>query len=167
MEYRLAVFSDLEAIKPIIDDARSFLKQAGVNQWQNGYPNESVILEDIRQHHAYVVLIDQQIVGYFALFAGIENNYRRIIGQWHSDRPYLTVHRNMLKADIRHKGQGKTMFRLVEEVAREMKYDNIRIDTHADNQVMNHLLEKMGYRYAGIIYLADGAKRLAYDKILL
>ena len=31
---------------------------------------------------------------------------------------------------------------------------------------MRHILEKEGFKYCGIIYLEDGAERLAYQKIL-
>ena len=43
---------------------------------------------------------------------------------------------------------------------------NLRIDTHADNKVMQHVLEKNGFAYCGKIYLQDGAMRLAYQKCL-
>ena len=42
--------------------------------------------------------------------------------------------------------------------------DNIRIDTHRDNVIMRHLLEKHGFKYCGIIYLENGDERLAYQK---
>ena len=41
---------------------------------------------------------------------------------------------------------------------------NIRIDTHRDNSIMRHCIEKYGFSYCGIIYLLDGAERLAYQK---
>ena len=42
---------------------------------------------------------------------------------------------------------------------------NIRIDTHRDNLIMRHNLLKHGFTYCGIIYLADGAQRLAYQRL--
>ena len=41
---------------------------------------------------------------------------------------------------------------------------NIRIDTHRDNRIMRHNIEKHGFAYCGIIYLANGDERLAYQK---
>ena len=41
----------------------------------------------------------------------------------------------------------------------------IRIDTHEDNIPMQRCLSKNGFEYCGIIYLANGSKRLAYQKI--
>ena len=42
--------------------------------------------------------------------------------------------------------------------------NNLRIDTHKDNKVMQHLLEKEGFTKCGIIYLKDGNPRIAYQK---
>ncbi|MBR1526072.1 MAG: hypothetical protein IJ640_05360 [Prevotella sp.] len=43
--------------------------------------------------------------------------------------------------------------------------DNIRIDTHRDNRIMQHLMQKEGFTYCGIIYLDNGDERLAYQKM--
>ena len=43
--------------------------------------------------------------------------------------------------------------------------DNIRIDTHRDNQTMRRLLARYGFIECGIIYLANGDERLAFQLI--
>ena len=43
----------------------------------------------------------------------------------------------------------------------------IRIDTHADNVIMHHLLRKYGFAMCGVIRLADGAPRTAYIKTVI
>ena len=43
---------------------------------------------------------------------------------------------------------------------------NIRIDTHRDNIVMQHLLDKNGFKYCGIVYVEDGTERIAYQKVV-
>ena len=42
---------------------------------------------------------------------------------------------------------------------------NIRIDTHRDNTIMQHVIMKYGFTYCGIIYLLSGDERLAYQKM--
>ena len=44
--------------------------------------------------------------------------------------------------------------------------NNIRIDTHRDNHIMQHNLLKHGFQYCGIIFLLNGDERLAYQKIV-
>jgi hypothetical protein len=45
--------------------------------------------------------------------------------------------------------------------------ENIRIDTHHDNKIMQHNILKHGFTYCGIIYLLSGDERLAYQKIVI
>ncbi len=42
---------------------------------------------------------------------------------------------------------------------------NFRIDTHNDNKIMQHVIEKNGFIRCGIIYVKDGSPRIAYEKI--
>ena len=41
---------------------------------------------------------------------------------------------------------------------------NLKIDTHEDNVVMQHVLEKNGFERCGKIYTHDGTPRIAYQK---
>lgn len=52
---RLANENDLTEIMAIIGDAKKFLKASGSTQWQGGYPNKEVILDDIKNKNAYVL----------------------------------------------------------------------------------------------------------------
>lgn len=40
----------------------------------------------------------------------------------------------------------------------------MRIDTHENNKVMQHLIKKNGFQECGIIYVEDGSPRIAYEK---
>ena len=42
--------------------------------------------------------------------------------------------------------------------------DNIRIDTHKDNIPMQRALERLAFRYCGVIHLANGDPRVAFQK---
>ena len=57
MELRTAAPEDLGKIMELIDQAKAFLKRNGVDQWQNGYPDQTCIEEDIHSatdpHHFF------------------------------------------------------------------------------------------------------------------
>ena len=40
-------------------------------------------------------------------------------------------------------------------------------DTHADNKAMRHILEKTGLIRCGVIHVADGSPRFAYQRMSL
>ena len=41
---------------------------------------------------------------------------------------------------------------------------HLRIDTHADNKVMQKQILKNGFTRRGIVYMEDGSPRIAYEK---
>ena len=99
-------------------------------------------------------------VGYFAFLPSPEPTYARIDGgAWLDDRlPYHVIHRIASYPEVH--GVFDTMLRWADK-----REGNLRIDTHRDNRIMQHLLEKHGFRYCGIIYLASGDERLAYQRL--
>ena len=157
---RKAVESDLLDIKSIVDKARELMKASGnVNQWVDGYPSIDVLLSDIRSGNAYLLLRENKAVAYFAMIDGPDPTYNLITkGSWLNDDSYGVLHR------VASSGEAKGVFKEILFHASEY-YSNIRIDTHHDNKIMQRLLEKNGFVYCGIIFLADGSPRLAYQRI--
>lgn len=152
---------DIPRIMEVCRQARTIMRADGnMNQWTDGYPSEEIIRKDISNDTAFIVKEGGDIVGYFALIPGIEMTYLRIDeGRWADDTlPYATIHRLASTADSHN--VASTCFSFCWE-----RIQNLRIDTHRDNRIMRHCIEKAGFEYCGIIYLAGGDERLAYQKI--
>ena len=62
MEFRKSVKSDIPEIMGIIKQAQDYFKEKNIDQWQNGYPNEEVINNDIENEESYVMIKDDKIV---------------------------------------------------------------------------------------------------------
>lgn len=157
---RHATAADLARIMEVLAAAKQVMRRAGnANQWINGYPNEEAILIDMKQGGAMVVEEDGVVVAYFAFLPSPEPTYAAIYeGAWLDDTmPYHVVHR------MGGVPESKGIFASAMDYC--FKVDpNIRVDTHRDNKIMQHLFEKRGFTYCGIIYLANGDERLAYQK---
>ncbi|MDD5935586.1 MAG: GNAT family N-acetyltransferase [Clostridiales bacterium] len=169
MQERKAEISDLSGIMEVIEDARQYLKEQGIDQWQDGFPTQEVIVEDIVMHESYVFVEDEEIVGYMAVNLDTEASYETIYdGAWKLEgSDYATIHRNAVKSTYRGQGISLRMFFLAEQLCRKNNKQSIRIDTHRDNQLMQHLATKYGYEYCGVIQLANGAgERIVYEKVL-
>lgn len=152
---------NLAEIMQVIDAAKNIMRQSGNNrQWTGGYPSVEVILQDMKQCVGYVVKKGSQIVGYFALMASPEPTYARIYkGKWiDSARPYHVVHRIAGLPNVHG------VFQTIMDYCFDVD-PNIRIDTHRDNHIMQHCIEKYGFAYCGIIHLASGDERLAYQRL--
>ena len=48
----------------------------------------------------------------------------------------------------------------------ETKISNLRVDTHHENKIKQHQIEKSGFEKCGIIYIEDGSPRIAYKKAI-
>ena len=83
MEIRLAFPNEVEAIMQVIEGAKKCLADAGSDQWQNGYPNADVIIEDIISGQAYVALGEGALLAYAAVTKNPEAAYEAIYeGRW-------------------------------------------------------------------------------------
>lgn len=164
MKLRLTTLADVDAVMTIINQAKEYLKSQGIDQWQDGYPNEESIINDINNHEAYVLEKDNEILATAMISEAKEPTYDYIEGKWLQDNPYLVVHRIAIRDD--QKGQGLAKFVLDEAIKLYPNNDSIRMDTHDDNQSMQRFLVKYGFSYCGTIYLANNDKRRAYEMIL-
>lgn len=158
MMIRKAENRDLDDILEVFRCAREFMRRTGnPNQWKEGYPGEDLVRCETETGKLNIIERDGRICGVFALISGIDETYLEIKGRWLNDEPYVTIHR--IAAAPGEKDILKTALFYAES-----KADNVRIDTHEDNSVMRHLLEKFGYIECGIIRIADGSPRVAYQK---
>lgn len=159
MEIRRTSNNDMDTIQQIYAQARAFMKANGnPNQWINQYPVAALIEQDIASNHSYVCIDDGEIVGTFFFKEGTDPTYAIIDqGEWLNNEPYGVVHR--LASSNGKRGVATFCLNWCYE-----QCGNIRIDTHKDNLPMQNLLKKNGYVECGIIYVANGDERIAFQK---
>jgi len=189
--FRKTVEADIDRILCIIRQAQEYMKQQGIDQWQNGYPDREAIADDIQKGYGYVLLMNDIIVGTVAVTFDGEKTYDNIYeGKWLSDGEhasdnwskhaadnrsehtadrrmnYATIHRIAVDAQYKGAGFASVIIGDIEQMCCSRSVRSIRVDTHRRNTSMQRLLEKNGFLYCGIIYLEDGSERLAFEKIL-
>ena len=135
-----------------------------LTQWAApGFPDDTLLLRDIARGGGFVIEsvipseAKESLVAYFALLPSPEPTYDYIDGAWLTDAPYGVIHRMASYPDVHG------IFTAVLDFA-AARYAHLRIDTHRDNHIMQHLIEKHNFTYCGIIWLEDGTERLAYER---
>ncbi len=168
MEFRKTKREDILGILRIIAQAQEYMKKEGIDQWQDGYPNEAVFEEDIEKGYSYVMVEDGRVIGTIAIIFDGEPTYDKIYeGAWKTvNEPYAAVHRVAVDAECKGKGIAGAMIAETEKMCRERGVRSIKNDTHRDNQSMRRMQAKNGFEYCGIIYLENGDERIAFEKIL-
>lgn len=156
---RRANKEDIKCIMPIYEAAKKKMRADGnLHQWSDKYPDEETLLNDIARGELYIAHDGNEIYGVFMLSFSGEDTYKEIQGAWLNDEPYAVIHR------IASLGKGKNLLKNAIGFTFE-KTNNIRIDTHEDNNIMRTLLKKLGFFYTGIIHLKNGDERRAYQLI--
>ena len=168
-DIRKATEQDIDLILKMFDHSRTVMRQDGNHAQWVGYPTRADVAEDMRRGVAYLVVSGQWPVvsgqlpvatpiGTFALVPGEEPTYGYIDhGRWIDERtPYCTLHR--VAAMPGTSGVAEAVFRYIKDAC-----THLRVDTHALNRPMRHILEKEGFVYCGIIYMPDGGPRDAYE----
>jgi GNAT superfamily N-acetyltransferase len=165
MNLRLAILSDSNTIWEILQAAILQRKKDGSTQWQNGYPNEQTVLNDIQNGFGYVVEENGLIIAYAAIIFDIEPAYVDIKGAWLSNQKYAVVHRVATAAALKGKGIATQLFLLIEKLAISKQTYSIKVDTNFDNVPMLKILDNLNYTYCGEIFFS-GSSRMAYEKLL-
>ena len=147
MNIRKATPVDLNRLMEIFDAARRFMAKTGnPNQWINGYPQRELIADEISRGDCYVCENKEgKAIGTFCFVPSPDPNYTRI--------------------RIASDGSEKGIFQACVNWC-ALHDSNLRADTHADNKVMQHLLEQNGFTRCGIIYVANGTPRIAYQRVI-
>ncbi len=160
MFIRKTTLNDLPRVMEIFDAARAIMRSQGNHvQWPVGSPSETQEREDIANGFSYVCCADEDghVCATFAMVVGEDPTYKVIEhGKWRSTAPYATLHR--VASDGSEHGVAATVFAFAKEHA-----DYLRIDTHEDNISMRRAIERGGFAHCGIIRIADGTPRLAFD----
>ena len=167
LRFRKGGADDLERIMELVADAQNWFREQGIDQWQDGYPTQDIILSDISYSNNYIVELNGVVSATFVASFDGEPTYNEIRGKgWLNENPYAVVHRIAVADACRRKGIAKEILHYTEELCAERGVRDIRIDTHRDNMAMRSLLKKMGYTHCGRITLTSGAFREAYHKEL-
>lgn len=165
MILRKATFSEQSIIWTILQQAIQQRKEDGSDQWQNGYPNEQTVHDDVTHGYAYVLVDHDVIIAYAAIIFGIEPAYNDIKGRWLTNDDYVVVHRVATSNAVKGKGVATHLFKEIERLSMEQKVSSIKVDTNFDNVPMIKILDKLNYIYCGEIFFS-GAPRKAYEKVL-
>ena len=166
MEFRKAAASDVEDIMKIIKQAQAYFKENCVNQWQNNYPNNETIKNDIEKGYGYVLEDNGEIIGTVAVCFNGEKTYDIIYGgEWISSGEYAVIHR--MAVDNAYKGAGlsSVIIKHIENICLDKGVHSIKIDTHSENTSMQRVIKKNNFKYCGIIYVEDKSSRVAVEKI--
>lgn len=159
-------YKHVNDVMVIINQAKDYFKRNSINQWQDGYPNEESITNDIKNNKSYILIDNNTVLG--TMFFAIQDDptYSYIEGKWLSNNDYAVIHRIAVNENMKGNNLAFELVKYVIAQCNKMNINSIRIDTHKDNISMQKFLKKHNFVPCGTIYLENGDPRIAFEKIL-
>lgn len=156
---RLATKEDLTNIMLVYMKARKFMKDTGnPDQWGDNRPTYESVVTDIDQKRMYIIEEDEGLLGVFSLY-DYDKDYEDIDGKWLNDEPYVAIHK------LAANGMKNGVFKKALDFAKT-RSNNIRIDTHKHNKVMQLNIKRNKFSYVGRVYIDGELERLAYHLVV-
>ena len=166
MIIRKAEISDLENIMLMYKSCVAGMVENGIDKWDETYPNDEIIIEDLNVGTYYVAQMNETIIGGINIDKNQDDTYLSLDWKDKSDS-FLVVHRLGVKEEFWNKKIGKDLMLFTENLVIEKGLNSIRLDTYSGNPKAMEFYRRLGYSELGTIDLKhDKDKYHCFEKII-
>jgi GNAT superfamily N-acetyltransferase len=152
---RHASLVDAPALLQLTRDCIAAMRAAGIEQWDEVYPNAEVIARDIAAGALQVMCENDGIAACITIDRHMDPLWKDL--DWNADGdPCAVVHRLMVHPAHQGRGIAKHFMIHAEIVARKMDCRSIRLDCFLQNPASMALYPKLGYRRTGTAQMRKG-----------
>lgn len=134
---------DVDIVLEILNQARAWLLERGIDQWRAGSLTRERFLEWISRGEVYLARVDGEYVGTVTLQWSDE----RFWGQRPPDAGY--VHKLAIRPTQTGKRLGLLMLQWAEETTRAAGREYLRLDCAANDRKIRDYYEQAGFVYQG------------------
>lgn len=161
---RSAREEDLPAVLNIFFGAVRLMRSKGIGQWDEFYPDQAILSEDICRKEMFLLEEDGIPVSAFVLNGEQMEEYGAVPWKF-SGQNVRVIHRLCVDASKQGRGLGKLSLLCAEEILRDRGCGVVRLDAYSKNPAALKLYESSGYRRAGKMMIRKGLF-YCYEKIL-
>lgn len=148
MEIRKAELKDLNIIIDIFKSAIDTMNSNSIYQWDEIYPDNTILKQDIVSDQMYVGIIDDKIVSAVVVNNEFDEQYKN--GNWKYDNErFAVVHRLCVSPDYQNKKVGRNTMLMIEELLKKEGIQYIRLDAFSQNPYALRMYEALGYKKIG------------------
>lgn len=152
--FRLAEASDAQAVFDLYVQATAHMCENGIEQWDERYPTEEILFEDIANGEMYVLTRGDDILSAVVLNDDQDDEYAA--GDWRCGEHAAVIHRLCVHPKFQRQGIAKEMVRYAERLFVQWGYDCIRLDAFTQNPHALRLYEGFGYTKTGEVTYRKG-----------
>jgi ribosomal protein S18 acetylase RimI-like enzyme len=145
---------DLPSLLEVVRGCISVMERQGIHQWDDIYPNENILRNDIKTKTLWIARVDDRAGGMVVLNEYQNPEYQQV--QWRCEGRILVVHRLMVAAEYQNQKLATHLMQFTEGYARDKKYDAIRLDAFIQNPYAIKLYRRLQYIQAGTVTFRKG-----------
>lgn len=148
INFREATIENLTEIMSLIKSAVFIMEQVGIYQWDEIYPDEATIKQDIENGELYIGKVDNKIAVIYVINRNCDDEYKN--GDWqYPNADYRIVHRLCVHPDFQNMGIGRMTMEHIESEFSQKEIEAIRLDAFKDNPYALKLYKNLGYKIVG------------------
>lgn len=145
---RSAAAADLDAVCGVVAEVVAALRRAGIDQWDEQYPDRACLDEDIRRGELQLVLHDGVPAALYAVNDRCDPAYAA--GRWRAPEvSFRVLHRFCVAPAFQGTGLGGALLRQLEASLRAQGVAAVRLDVFTRNPAAQALYRRAGYRRVG------------------
>lgn len=151
MELVMSDIKDLPGIMNMITKCIECMESQGIYQWNEHYPTQEIIEEDIRREECYLMKKDDEIISYVAI--NDEQSPECDEVKWITNgEKVLVIHRLCVNPEYQGKGTARKVLKFITDYASDNGYSSIRLDAYSVNRRALNLYENYGFVRTGEIH---------------
>lgn len=143
--YRVATFDDFDEIIRMKNDVKQKVIDENLPIWQNGYPQDELIKEDIENEFGRVLIADGKIVSYATYHPAL---YEYDKGTFPNDN-VMSFGRVMTKVTETTKGYASLLIKKIIEETKKNNIPGLGILVDSFNKKALNVYLKFGFKYIG------------------
>ena len=145
--------SEIDSIIALTKACGENLRDNGIDQWDENYPDLKSIENDIITQTLFTYKVKNKIVGIVVLNEIQDEEYKEIDWITPKDSKNIIIHRLAVLPNYQGRGIAKKIMDFAEEFAIKNKYDSVRLDTFSQNPRNQKFYLNRGYHKLGTVYL--------------
>lgn len=148
---RIATETDIDEIFKITKLCANAMKNNGIYQWNDHYPNVEAFKKDVMRNELYVIENESEVIGCITISNVMDDEYKAV--EWLTlSHKNIYIHRLAIHPKYQSQGYAQKLMSFAEGFAMANNYTSIRLDTFSQNKRNQKFYEKRGYVRLGDIY---------------
>ncbi|MCZ4317718.1 GNAT family N-acetyltransferase [Aequorivita viscosa] len=149
-----AEITQIDQILAVTNACANHMKNLGIFQWNENYPNAEAFINDIEHEELYVYISEKMIVGCIVISTKMDEVYKSVNWLTPTSNHYY-IHRLAVHPNQQGKGIARSLMDFAENLAIKNKIVSIRLDTFSQNSRNQKFYEARGYTRLGDIYFPN------------